>query len=165
MANNIPRFKKNPTVQDLVMALIPKLQEWCRNEILKPVWNTTGADEYGRKENYPRMERSIQYDMKHTITITIDLNMAASCIEMGRRKGKMPPVAAIQRWIVVKRIMPRNNQTIEQMNYAIRRHIAKDGTNPPPKKYLEKQMDKTPFDIADFDNIIDAWFDAFELLE
>ena len=159
------KFPTNPTVTDLVYGLIPVLQEWVRNEILKPIWNTVDGEAYGRKENYPRMERSIQYDMKHTITITIDLNMAASCIEKGRRAGKMPPIAAIQRWIVVKRIMPRNGQTIAQMNYLIRRKIAKEGTNPPPHEFLQKQIDSTPLASAEIENVIDAYFNAFELLQ
>lgn len=159
------KFPENPKVEHLVMGLIPILQEWVREEILAPIRNTTEGEAYGRKENYPLMERSIQFDMKHTITITIDLNMAASCIEEGRRSGKMPPIAAINRWIVVKRIMPKNNQTIAQMTYLIRRAIAKNGTRPPKKQYLQKQIDKTQLPSKAIEEVVDEYFAAFTLLK
>lgn len=156
-------FPTNPKVEHLFMGLIPVLQEWVREQILKPVWNTTDGEAFGRKENYPKMERSIQYDMGHTITITIDLDLVASSIEEGRKAGKMPPTAAIQRWIVVKRVMPKNRQTIAQLNYAIRRAIGRKGTD--PKKYLQTQIDKTQLPYAEIDKVVDNYFAAFELLQ
>lgn len=147
-------------VYHLVNRFIPVLQEWVRNQILKPVWDAVPVGEgYGRRENYPVMERTIQFDMKHTIKITIDLPFIADCIEKGRRAGKMPPAAAIQRWIVVKRILPRNNQTLAQMNYAIRRAIGKKGTD--PKNYLMNQMQKTSLPMDELMPIIDEWFAGF----
>lgn len=161
--SNKYKFSVNPPTWQLFNNLIPLLQEWVRTQILAPI-KTEAGEGFGRNELYPKIERSIQFDNKHTITITIDLSLAADCIEEGRRKGKMPPIAAIQRWIVVKRIMPKNDTTIEQLNYLIRRKIGRDGTE--GKHYLQKQIDKTPFDWMEdrVDEVVDAFFSSYKIL-
>lgn len=157
------KIPKNPQTYHLFQALLPALQEWVRQMILAPI-STPEGEGFGRNELYPKIERSIEYDMGHWITINIDLSLAADCIEEGRRAGKMPPVAAIQRWLVVKRVVPKHDTTIEQLNFLIRRKIGREGTV--GKHYLQEQIDKTPFDWLDdrIDQIIDEYFEAFEII-
>lgn len=49
-------------------------------------------------------------------------------IEFGRGPGKFPPIDAIQTWMTVKHIVPRENRTIPQVSYLIARKIAREGT-------------------------------------
>lgn len=49
-------------------------------------------------------------------------------IEHGRGPGKFPPIQAIQHWMEVKHIVPREDRTVPQVSYLIARKIAKEGT-------------------------------------
>lgn len=49
-------------------------------------------------------------------------------IENGRGPGKFPPIEAIQNWMTVKHIVPRNDATVPQVSYLIARKIAREGT-------------------------------------
>lgn len=49
-------------------------------------------------------------------------------IEYGRGPGKFPPIEAIQNWMTVKHIVPRNDATVPQVSYLIARKIAREGT-------------------------------------
>lgn len=49
-------------------------------------------------------------------------------IEHGRGPGKFPPIEAIQTWMTVKHIVPRENRTVPQVSYLIARKIAREGT-------------------------------------
>lgn len=49
-------------------------------------------------------------------------------IEHGRGPGKFPPIQAIQTWMEVKHIIPRENRTVPQVSYLIARKIAREGT-------------------------------------
>lgn len=68
-------------------------------------------------------------------------------IENGRKAGgKMPPVEVIKRWMAIKGIKPRPNQSINTTAYMISRSIQKKGIKPNPflrniKKGLNNWID------------------------
>lgn len=69
-------------------------------------------------------------------------------VEHGRRPGGFPPINKIREWIRVKPVIPevdKNDKlpTVEQLAWAIRGKIAKEGTDPQP--FFEKNK-KITFD-------------------
>lgn len=57
----------------------------------------------------------------------------AETVEKGRTPGKpMPPRGALLRWIAFKGLQPAAGQTLEQLEYLIRRKIGRSGTAPQP---------------------------------
>ena len=74
--------------------------------------------------------------------LTFILDEAWRYIENGT-KPHFPPMDAIERWITVKRIIPRTNNgqvpTTKQLAYLISRGISQNGTK--PTKLLQKTID------------------------
>ena len=62
------------------------------------------------------------------LEVTLHLPSYWMYIENGRGPGKFPPIQAIQNWIEVKHIVPRNNATVPQVAYLVARKIAREGT-------------------------------------
>lgn len=62
------------------------------------------------------------------LEVTLHLPPYWIYIEYGRRAGKFPPLHAIQSWMEVKHIVPRENRTVPQVSYLIARKIAREGT-------------------------------------
>lgn len=100
------------------------------------------------------------------IELTINLAKYEKFVEAGRKKGKMPPVGAIEDWIIAKHILPSstrsgvpsyasltptlndldvNKQTYSSLAWAIATHIKNDGISPKP--ILKNSIDET---LAEF---------------
>lgn len=62
------------------------------------------------------------------LEVTLHLPPYAQYIEYGRKAGKFPPLGAIETWMTVKNIVPRENSTVPQVSYLIARKIAREGT-------------------------------------
>lgn len=73
------------------------------------------------------------------LEVTLHLPSYWYYIEHGRGPGKFPPPEAIQNWIRVKNIVPRENRTVPQVSYLIGRKIAREGTQ--GKQALEGTLD------------------------
>lgn len=59
----------------------------------------------------------------------------------GRKAGKMPPVSAIERWIVQKGISPIEKELkVSSLAYLIARKIAKEGTNKENHQYIYDEI-------------------------
>lgn len=100
------------------------------------------------------------------IVLSINLMKYWKFVEAGRKKGKMPPVGAIEDWIIAKHILPSstrsgvpsyaaltptlndldvNKQTYSSLAWAIATHIKNDGISPKP--ILKNSIDET---LAEF---------------
>lgn len=73
------------------------------------------------------------------LEVTLHLPSYWYYIEHGRGPGKFPPPEAIQNWIRVKNIVPREDRTVPQVSYLIGRKIAREGTQ--GKHALEGTLD------------------------
>ena len=73
------------------------------------------------------------------LEVTLHLPSYWYYIEHGRGPGKFPPPEAIQNWIRVKNIVPREDRTVPQVSYLIGRKIAREGTQ--GKQALEGTLD------------------------
>lgn len=62
------------------------------------------------------------------LEVTLHLPSYWYYIEHGRGPGKFPPIEAIQNWMTVKHIVPREDRTVPQVSYLIARKIAREGT-------------------------------------
>lgn len=62
------------------------------------------------------------------LEVSLHLPSYAQYIEYGRGPGRFPPIEAIQNWMTVKHIVPRNDATVPQVSYLIARKIAREGT-------------------------------------
>lgn len=62
------------------------------------------------------------------LEVTLHLPPYWMYIENGRGPGRFPPIDAIQTWMTVKHIVPRENRTVPQVSYLIARKIAREGT-------------------------------------
>lgn len=78
-------------------------------------------------------------------------------VENGRKPGsKLPPIDAIEKWIVIKRIVPKTNgkkaPTTRQLAFAIATKIARDGI--PATKAMARAIDSSEKIIEDIcDNL------------
>ena len=88
--------------------------------------------------------------------VTISLADYWKYAEYGRKPGKMPPLDVIERWINVKRILPRPITlksgksvipTIRQLSFLIARKIGREGTQ--GKHYFETAFDKAKREFLD----------------
>lgn len=127
---------------ELVIKATPRLKMWV-DAILQDV--ATKSKSYPKELTLP-----ITFDGRFfEITIVIP-----GYIESGRRPGKKPPFAPIHEWVKAQRLMPRVNQTIEQVTYAVMNTIGKRGTL--PKMFLtDSYAQSTPPDLSD---LIDEYF-------
>lgn len=75
----------------------------------------------------------------NNLEVTLHLPSYWYYIEHGRGPGKFPPPEAIQNWIRVKNIVPREDRTVPQVSYLIGRKIAREGTQ--GKQALEGTLD------------------------
>lgn len=69
------------------------------------------------------------------LEVALNLEHYWKWVENGRAAGKMPPVKAIEDWIVAKKIVPQVNDvgkvpTIQQLSWAIAKTIEKKGYQP-----------------------------------
>ena len=71
-------------------------------------------------------------------------------VENGRRAGRFPPPEAIEKWIQVKRLVPRSVDgkvpTTKQQAFLISREIARNGI--PGTKSLQKTINKESSDVT-----------------
>ena len=74
-----------------------------------------------------------------TLEVTLHLPPYWYYIENGRGPGKFPPLQAIENWIEVKHIVPREDYSVKTVSYLIARKIAREGTQ--GKHALEGTID------------------------
>tara|TARA_R110000796_G_scaffold32568_1_gene85225 strand:+ start:1458 stop:1934 length:477 start_codon:yes stop_codon:yes gene_type:complete len=86
-------------------------------------------------------------DLARSIVNTVHANSLTAVIEVnawygitveegiGRKSGKMPPIAPIKNWIKQSGLRPKAGATVEQFAFAIARNIGKYGTNPKPRPF------------------------------
>lgn len=110
--------------------------------------------EYASGKLYKTIDYTIT-SKSDSYLVTINLEDYWKYIEKGRRAGaKMPPVSAIEKWINVRKILPRpvtlksgkqRVPTIQQLAYVIARSIAKKGIQPRP--FMRKSLEDTMKDF------------------
>ena len=97
-----------------------------------------------------QIKDSVTFDVQpsnnEAYSIIIDVPAYWKYIERGRQAGsKMPPIDAIENWIEVKRIVPKEINgkvpTIRQLAFLISRKISRDGI--PAKPYLQNAIQTT----------------------
>lgn len=82
------------------------------------------ADKYQELGNLSKPITYVVGDLE----ITLNLPEYAYYVEHGRGPGKYPPLQAIENWVEVKHIVPRQDYTVKQVSYLIARKIAREGT-------------------------------------
>ena len=97
--------------------------------------------EYASGKLYKTIDYTIT-SKSDSYLVTINLEAYWVFLERGRRAGaKMPPVSAIEKWIKVRKILPRpvtlksgkqRVPTVQQLAYVIARSIARNGCSARP---------------------------------
>lgn len=128
--------------QTLIDLVTPPLKMWVAEMLAKVAEHS---------KSYPHeLTLPITFDGRYfEITLVIP-----AYIESGRRAGKQPPVEPIKIWAKEKNIIPRAGETLEQMAFAIARHIGRVGTK--PKMFLTDAFATTP--MPDIRAQIDEYF-------
>lgn len=116
--------------------------------------------EYASGKLYKTIDYSITAQ-NDSYLVTINLEEYWKFIEKGRRPGaKMPPLSAIEKWIKIRKILPRpvtlksgkqRVPTIPQLAYVIARSIARNGIAPRP--FMRESINQT---IEDFKSKLSA---------
>lgn len=116
--------------------------------------------EYSSGKLYKTIDYTITSN-NDSYLVTINLEAYWINIEKGRRAGaKMPPVSAIEKWIKVRKILPRpitlksgkqRVPTVPQLAYVIARAIARNGIAPRP--FMRESINQT---IDDFQSKLSA---------
>ena len=89
---------------------------------------------------------------QNTLTATIAVNeWYGITVEdgIGRKAGRMPPIAPIENWIRKKNLRPKAGATVEQFAWAIAKNIAKKGTNPKPKPFAAPAVKQVKENFGD----------------
>lgn len=96
------------------------------------------------------LSNSIKYEIQfdgRIYEVNLLLEKYWKWLEYGRKPGKQPPIAPVEDWIKVKRIIPRSINgkvpTTKQLAFAISKSIGEHGT--PAYKPLKKAMDSPEF--------------------
>lgn len=94
-----------------------------------------------------RLAESITYDIrKQGSTYQLVRTMLTYGVYVdqgdGRKPGKMPPVRPLMDWIKQKKISVPRGLTTESFAFAIANKIAKKGTNPRPKPFIQPAINK-----------------------
>lgn len=116
--------------------------------------NTIQAlEEYGdlvREQMVENLRNNGSYHtgkLANSIVNTVHANELTAVIEInewygiaiedgiGRKAGKMPPIAPIKNWIRQRGLSPKPGVTVEQFAFAIAKGIAKNGTNPKARPF------------------------------
>ena len=110
--------------------------------------------EYASGKLYKTIDYSITAQ-NDSYLVTINLEEYWKVIEKGRRAGaKMPPISAIEKWIKVRKILPRpvtlksgkqRVPTVQQLAYVIARSISRKGIAARP--FMRESINQT---IDDF---------------
>ena len=116
--------------------------------------------EYSSGKLYKTIDYTIT-SKSDSYLVTINLEEYWKYIEKGRRAGaKMPPVSAIEKWINVRKILPRpvalksgkqRVPTIQQLAYVIARSISRNGIAPRP--FMRESIEDT---MKDFQSKLSA---------
>ena len=88
----------------------------------------------------------------NTLTATIAVNeWYGITVEegIGRKAGRMPPIAPIENWIRKKNLRPKAGTTVEGFAFAIARNIAKKGTNPKAKPFAAPAVEQVKKNFGD----------------
>lgn len=116
--------------------------------------------EYASGKLYKTIDYTITSN-NDSYLVTINLEAYWVFLEKGRRAGaKMPPVEAIEKWIKVRKILPRpvalksgkqRVPTVQQLAYVIARSISRRGIAPRP--FMRESINQT---IDDFKSKLSA---------
>lgn len=106
--------------------------------------------EYSSGKLYKTIDYTIT-SKSDSYLVTINLEEYWKVIENGRRAGaKMPPVSAIEKWINIRKILPRpitlksgkqRVPTVQQLAYVIARSISRNGIAPRP--FMRESIEDT----------------------
>lgn len=129
-------------VDELIIKAEPILKKWVDAML---------AEVATRSKSYPKeMTLPITFDGRYfEMTVVIP-----GYIESGRRPGKRPPFPPIHEWVKAQKLMPKDNQSIEQITYAVMNTIGKKGTL--PKMFLTDAYANAP--TPDLGAILDEYF-------
>ena len=116
--------------------------------------------EYASGKLYKTIDYTITSN-SDSYLVTINLEEYWVFLENGRRPGaKMPPVEAIEKWIKVRKILPRpitlksgkqRVPTVQQLAYVIARSISRKGIAPRP--FMRESIEDT---MKDFQSKLSA---------
>lgn len=111
--------------------------------------------EYASGKLYKTIDYTIT-SQNDSYLVTINLEEYWKYIEKGRRPGaKMPPVEAIEKWINIRKILPRpvtlksgkqRVPTVQQLAYVIARSISRNGIAPRP--FMRETIEDTLNDFS-----------------
>lgn len=111
--------------------LIDKLKSLYQNQL----------EEHNATGRLSQFDYDIEWDDK-SFRVYFNLEKYWKWVEYGRRAGKQPPIAPIEEWIKVKKIVPKSYNgkvpTTKQLAFAISKSIGEHGT--PANKPLSKAM-------------------------
>lgn len=102
----------------------------------------------------PQVSFVIMQDDLEENYIEFRLDSYWAYIESGRGPGKMPPLPAIESWLVRKRILPRpialksgkqRIPSMKQLSFVIARNIGRKGI--PARPFLSKSIDEVTNDL------------------
>ena len=68
---------------------------------------------------------------------------------IGRKSGKMPPIAPIKNWIRKRSLSPKPGVTVDQFAFAIAKNIAKKGTNPKARPFAAPAVQQVKQQFGD----------------
>jgi hypothetical protein len=68
---------------------------------------------------------------------------------IGRKSGKMPPIAPIKNWIRQRNLSPKPGVTVDQFAFAIAKNIAKRGTNPKARPFAAPAVQQVKQQFGD----------------
>jgi hypothetical protein len=120
--------------------------ERIRDQMVENLFNN-------RSVNTGNLANKIVYKVNEnnlTATISVDEWYGITVEEgIGRKAGRMPPIAPIENWIRKKNLRPKAGSTVEGFAFAIARNIAKRGTNPKPKPFAAPAVEQVKKNFGD----------------
>lgn len=122
---------------------LKKAIETLTEEIRKEMIKNLEKHDISKDSN---LSKSIKYEVEETptgVTATRSMNFYGSILDQGKGRGpgKLPPVDSIMDYVKRKNIPIPSSMTLEQFSFAIAKGIAKNGTNPKPKPFINNSIE------------------------